>query len=131
MTCHPETSKLYLVMDYVGVKQLLAGVKQLHARGPGVIHGDIKPGNVLVGAVDGRVRICDLGLSKSVAAPPPQTPLIGTLWYMSPEQYASTSAENFSTKSSEKCSRCKKLKARFFPAVALHTGIASPMEERT
>ena len=35
MTCHPETSKLHLVMDYVGVKQLLAGVKQLPAQGPG------------------------------------------------------------------------------------------------
>uniref|UniRef100_A0A0E0JKD2 [RNA-polymerase]-subunit kinase n=1 Tax=Oryza punctata TaxID=4537 RepID=A0A0E0JKD2_ORYPU len=108
---HPETSKLHLVMDYVGpsladflthrldsgeralteaearsvMRQLLAGVKQMHARG--VIHRDIKPGNVLVGAVDGRVRICDLGLGKSAAAAPPHTQLVGTLWYMSPEQY--------------------------------------------
>ncbi|RCV38156.1 hypothetical protein SETIT_8G119800v2 [Setaria italica] len=64
--------------------QLLAGVGTMHAHG--IVHRDLKPGNVLVGERDGRLKICDLGLARSVAAPPPlDAELEGTPGYMAPE----------------------------------------------
>ena len=65
--------------------QLLGGVSTMHTHG--VVHRDLKPGNVLVGAEDGRLKICDLGLAKSVVAPPPtdDTDPEGTPGYMAPE----------------------------------------------
>ena len=46
--------------------QLLAGVDSMHA--DGIVHCDLKPGNVLVGEHGRRLKICDLGLARSAAA---------------------------------------------------------------
>lgn len=55
----------------------------------GVLHRDLKPGNVLLTA-DGTPKICDFGLAKYFANPADQTQtgqVFGTPSYMAPEQF--------------------------------------------
>lgn len=77
--------------------ELLSQVCQAvqHAHTKGVIHRDLKPGNVLVSMVDGRpfAKVIDFGIAKSLASPLTEKTLftehrqlIGTPEYMSPEQ---------------------------------------------
>ncbi|XP_039822737.1 putative cyclin-dependent kinase F-2 [Panicum virgatum] len=64
--------------------QLLAGVESMHAHG--IVHCDLKPGNVLVGEHGRRLKICDLGRARSAAAPPPDEQQVdGTVGYIAPE----------------------------------------------
>jgi serine/threonine protein kinase len=73
----PET------LDIVG--QAAAGLQAAHERG--VVHRDIKPGNLLI-QLDGVLKITDFGIARVIDDPAiTQTGMIfGTLHYMSPEQ---------------------------------------------
>lgn len=60
----------------------------------GLIHGDFKPANVIVGR-DDRIRVLDFGLARRAASAsipdPDNGVLVGTPAYMAPEQYAEQS----------------------------------------
>jgi hypothetical protein len=63
--------------------QVARGLSALHAAG--MVHRDIKPSNLLVSA-DGRVRLLDFGLIAAAGSVENQGRLVGTVWYMAPEQ---------------------------------------------
>ena len=66
--------------------EIARGLRQAHAAG--VLHCDLKPGNVLLDAADitqAEARLCDFGQARLATD---ELPALGTLYYMPPEQVA-------------------------------------------
>lgn len=59
----------------------------------GVIHRDVKPANILIGA-NGRAKLADFGIAQSATKTGQFAPSLGTLRYMSPEQLGGKSADH-------------------------------------
>ncbi|MBI4617236.1 MAG: protein kinase [Planctomycetes bacterium] len=68
-------------------RQVALGLAYAHGQRPPVVHGDVKPGNIMIGA-DGRVRILDFGLVSEVGETEEKAELgriLGTPSYLAPE----------------------------------------------
>jgi serine/threonine-protein kinase len=78
------------VLDYI--TQVLSALSYAHGRG--VIHRDIKPGNMMV-TPHGVLKLMDFGIAKSTADPHLTRPgtTMGSLYYMSPEQVRGTTVD--------------------------------------
>jgi serine/threonine-protein kinase len=78
------------VLDYM--TQALSALSYAHSRG--VIHRDIKPGNMMV-TPHGVLKLMDFGIAKSAADPHLTRPgtTMGSLYYMSPEQVRGTTID--------------------------------------
>jgi len=67
------------------VYQIFRGLKYIHSAG--VIHRDLKPGNILVNASDCNLKITDFGLARGVCKEEESelTEYVVTRWYRAPE----------------------------------------------
>ena len=72
------------------LRSAAAGLHAAHQAG--VVHGDVKPANVLVGD-DGHVQVGDFGVARLVSADDASGAVVGTPRYMAPEQHEGRPAD--------------------------------------
>ena len=73
---HDEIIKIFL--------KICVGINSLHYNN--IVHRDIKPANILI-SENGEIKICDFGISKYLNYSKLTKTLIGTPYFISPEQY--------------------------------------------
>src|ERR1700704_438003 len=104
MGIEESTSTPYLVMEFLNgqslervlekgavptmrtcawVAEVACALAAAHRKG--VIHGDVKPANILI-TEDGRVKLMDFGMARLASHDSKTTPLVGTPAYWCPEQ---------------------------------------------
>lgn len=75
------------------INEILSGLA--HAHGMGVIHQDLKPGNILIGNKDGRALIADFGIAKTMQIEyAARKAVVGTPIYLSPEQASARNTDH-------------------------------------
>ncbi|KAF8340608.1 kinase-like domain-containing protein [Cantharellus anzutake] len=94
LRAHPNSNRTDLVVGMAN------GLHHLHSRKPQIIHGDLKPDNVLI-SDEGAAQLCDFGMSRvmnelSRVAQTTSTPLGYTIRYSSYEVIVEEKKTEFS-----------------------------------
>ncbi|MEQ8168623.1 MAG: tetratricopeptide repeat protein [Candidatus Eremiobacterota bacterium] len=103
--------RYYLTMDFIEGKDLLAVLKErgnpglpekdvikwaieicdvlsyLHSRSPVILYRDLKPSNIMLRKSDEKVILIDFGIAKAIQDDTNPKTAIGTMGYISPEQF--------------------------------------------
>jgi serine/threonine protein kinase len=73
------------------IRPLLDGLGYVHSEG--IVHRDLKPSNILINS-DGRIKICDFGIAHTESSELTRLgDVLGSLHYMSPEQFIGMSID--------------------------------------
>jgi serine/threonine protein kinase len=112
MGIEESTSTPYLVMEYIEgqplerlidkgsipfpracawIADVAVALGVAHRKG--IIHGDVKPANILI-TEDGRIKLTDFGMARLASRDAKDTPLLGTPAYWCPEQILGKPQDN-------------------------------------
>ena len=73
------------------IRPLLDGLGYVHTEG--VVHRDLKPSNIMINS-DGRIKVCDFGIAHTESSELTKLgDVLGSLHYMSPEQFIGMSID--------------------------------------